>query len=146
MNDTIAKVYQTITVDDIPDSSTGYEGYYWLSDAERPVMVTPERPLDRSVFALPRDPFVVEANLYDATHKISIHIQYLNGAYQVTRFDLAGAEYEEQEYLAHDVAYEKYRMAEGWERVKDTGFSEVLGREVKVWQPVWEAFIGFVDQ
>ncbi|MEO1257798.1 MAG: TIGR04423 family type III CRISPR-associated protein [Bacteroidota bacterium] len=131
----MSKVYQHIPVTGIPDLQ--YDGYYWLSDAQKPVELTAEK-LDTSIFG--KLPFVVEANFYASTEKISIQVKHIDGAYQITKFDLREAKnITTASYLSHRTNAKKYFMVEGWEANVDPFLPEGMTTLV----PAWSAFAGF---
>jgi len=90
-----------ITITEIPQD--GLEGYYWLSNAEKPEVLERERG-DKFEPPTKNNPFIAEALLYDREKNISYHILHA-GEYSVFRYDLdnlpPGAKLCEVEYLPH---------------------------------------------
>jgi CRISPR type III-associated protein (TIGR04423 family) len=86
------------SLETLPDLN--YQGFIWLSDADKPIVLQNE-PFDLS--KIKTNPFIIEALLFNAEKEISIHIQH-TGNYQITeyhfnRFD--NAEVVDNEYLPH---------------------------------------------
>jgi len=133
------KNYQKITIAEIPNQ-LNFEGYYWYSDKQKPVILDNEK-IDKKTFtALP---FIIEGNFYAPKEQISIQVKNLNGTYHIAKIDLNLPEIilvEEKEYIAHDLkGIRKFKMKEAWQEVED----ELLeGMSTLV--PAWSAFSGFI--
>ncbi len=72
-----------------------YEGWYWLSDATKPVMLQ-----NASAFEAPLQgiPFVIEGQLYDKAAQRSISIRNVDGRCIITQYELddIGSEMEQE--------------------------------------------------
>lgn len=67
----------------IPEGN--YEGYYWVSDAPKPMKIQAGDSL-ASLKSVQKNPFIIEALLYDRQTQLSIHIQH-TGRQQITCYD-----------------------------------------------------------
>jgi CRISPR type III-associated protein (TIGR04423 family) len=65
--------------------SGDYEGYYWVSDNDKPERITGIRDLEK-LKSHSVNPFIMEALLFDRSANRSIHIQHA-GRYLITEFD-----------------------------------------------------------
>lgn len=79
-----------------------FEGYIWLSDQEKPILLRNET-FDFSKYEEGANPFIVEALLYNNNN--SVHIQH-TGRYVVKEFDFKhlenkGAVFEDVKFLPH---------------------------------------------
>jgi CRISPR type III-associated protein (TIGR04423 family) len=89
-----------------------YEGYVWLSDKTKP-LILPEEVFDFS--SIQNNPFVVEALLWNEDAGKSIHIMH-SGKYQIIEYNLKGLkaetrdEFIEKSYLTHRLGNVKKRM------------------------------------
>jgi CRISPR type III-associated protein (TIGR04423 family) len=86
------------SIKEIPNRN--YEGYVWLSDEKKPIML-PDELFDLT--AVKTNPFIIEALLYNKEENKSIHIQH-TGEYQIFEYDLKGIDdsnIEKKEYLPH---------------------------------------------
>ncbi len=62
--------------------STGtYTGYYWLSDADHPVILQ-NQPL---TYTPVLNPFIIEGHLFSAKDNASISIRHIDGQYHIYR-------------------------------------------------------------
>lgn len=127
--------FKKISIEEIPDH-IDFEGYYWYSDETKPHVITDEK-IDKNIFT--ELPFVVEANFYSDTEKLSIQVKNIDGQYYVGMVHLASID-NAQEYIAHDLDdINRFKMVEAWEEQED----ELL-EGMKVLVPSWTAFAGFV--
>lgn len=64
----------------------GVTGYYWMSDATRPVIVNEADRVPQSLVTLDPavNPFIVEAQLYDRARNKSYDVKYVDGRYVVS--------------------------------------------------------------
>ena len=88
-----------ITMDEIPED-VNFEGYYWLSDQDRPVVLF-DAPFKKSNT---NNPFIIEALLYDPIANASYHVRH-TGEYHVHKYSLNDlpetAEIQDVEFLPH---------------------------------------------
>ena len=63
-----------------------YEGYVWLSDAEKPIIL-PNSEFEFSKYTEQSNPFIIEALLFDKVNNKSIHIAH-TGKYHINEYDL----------------------------------------------------------
>lgn len=85
-----------------------YEGWFWLSDAQKPVMLR-GGSFDNDLLKEGRLPFVVEAQLYDRENNISISISAPEAQPIVTLTDLTELKEEDmirREYIPHRLPLE----------------------------------------
>lgn len=127
--------FKKISIEEVPDNIE-FEGYYWYSDEIKPRILNNEI-IDKSIF---KDlPFVIEANFYSASHKISLQVKNIDGEYHIGMIHLDSVD-DVQEYISHDLdGVKKFRMVEAWEEKED----ELL-EGMKVLVPSWNAFAGFI--
>lgn len=127
-----------ITINEI-DFSVPYEGYYWLSNEEKPRIVNSLIP--KGIFkALP---FVIEAHfLNDA--KESISVKNIDGIYLVFKTSLKNLPEDQittYEYLTHKLpSIEKIKTIQYWEESD----GDLLLENMKTLIPTWTAFAGFI--
>lgn len=112
-----------------------YQGYIWMSDAQKPLVIDGEYELEIADNAIP---FVIEGML--ATPDKSILIKYVDGKHLVKEFDLnSTAEYDVIEYAANrmegvgGLIFRRY-----WREVSD---SRCL--DMNVLTPAEQVFVGF---
>jgi CRISPR type III-associated protein (TIGR04423 family) len=131
-------MFNKININSLPKGN--FEGYFWYSNAENPLIQT-SGPIDVDIF---KDlPFVIEANFYDKALQISVSVRHSEGEYHITQYNLAqpteGLELDEVYYEGHDLKGHNYLMKEAWQPVSD----ELLAG-METLQPAWAAFAGFV--
>lgn len=125
----------------IPDSI--YEGYVWYSDQSEPKILKGERfsiDIDEK-----KNPFIVEAMLYDKKNAYSFSIKYVDGKY-IRQLNLV----RQEDFDNKDVDKKKYLASFGdnltlvflryWKPVAD---SNCEGMEML--QPEKLVFVGFED-
>ena len=80
-----------------------YEGYAWLSDKGKPEILR-NIAFDFSKYEDGKNPFIIEALLFDKANNKSIHITH-TGKYHIKEFDLndlpEGSELVDVKYLPH---------------------------------------------
>lgn len=108
------------TIPNIP-----YEGYIWLSDAKEPIMLFNETFNFKNVI---NNPFIIEALLYNAENKISVHIQHTDD-YQIFEYHLGEFDKEDfvdKEYLPHRLkGVQKVMFKQIWLPEKDMNCAEM---------------------
>lgn len=126
-----------ISIEEI-DYSLNYEGYYWYSNSDKPVL---NPKLSKEVFT--NLPFIIEGNFYCAEKEISINIKNIDGNYQIFQAELNGIAVDQitkQEYLAHDlIGISKIKMIQYW---KESDPDPLLS-DMTTLLPSWQAFAGF---
>lgn len=85
---------------EIPNNK--YDGYYWMSDEKEPHVLHNEE-FDKGLDPI-RNPFVIEAQLYDG--RMSYSVKFIEGEYVIVSTDLAqidlnGEAYTERTFLAN---------------------------------------------
>jgi CRISPR type III-associated protein (TIGR04423 family) len=129
--------YKKITKDELP-LNIFFEGYYWYANKEKPEIIIAE-PIQPEWF---KDlPFIVEANFYARTEKLSIQVKNIDGEYHIAQIDfnqLDDALIDKTVYIGHDTANRNYLMYEAWD-------IEVAADEMSPLVPTWSAFAGFVN-
>jgi CRISPR type III-associated protein (TIGR04423 family) len=124
------------SLSEIPD--VNYIGFYWLSDAEFPVMVTENKKFDSTHIKI--NPFIVEAMLWDDKSQKSIMISH-TGSYQIFEYNLKEIEGEfvEKEYFAHRLeGVSKVCFKQLWQTEKDLNCEDMQVLKMKA-----QIFIGF---
>lgn len=124
------------TVAEIPNGN--YQGYYWLSNAETPVMINGK--IDSTQIKI--NPFIIEGMLWDEKAKKSIMITH-TGSYQIFEYDLNEIEGEmvEKEYMAHRLnGVSKVCFKQLWQAEKD---ANCAGADMKVLKMKAQIFVGF---
>lgn len=116
-----------------------YEGYYWMSDEENPIVLVNEsfdlELKDRE------NPFVIEAQLFSKEKNLSYSIKYVDGRYIVGKFEnITPKEMAEaNNFLAHKMGkFTNLRFVQRWEAVEDA-FCEGMS----VLEPAGFVFVGF---
>lgn len=71
---------KTERINNIP-SGTTYQGYYWMSDATDPVLVKDAIPEFLSRLDANANPFIIEAQLFDYSNRLSYSVKYVDGSY-----------------------------------------------------------------
>ncbi len=124
-------------INEVPRGS--YSGYYWLSNAEKPVVVQgsfPEDILEKSL------PFVVEANLWDDGAGHSISIRHNGEKHIIVRYNLntpQGFEQHQVTFIAHRLPGKgRAKFVELWREETDE-----LCNGINTLKPYGRAFIGF---
>ncbi len=65
--------------------SAKYEGYIWYSNQKAPNVYDGEKMVEEMVLDKYSTPFIIEGNLWDKEHNLSIMIRYVDGAYLIRR-------------------------------------------------------------
>ena len=133
-----------ITIEQISFGLT-YEGYYWLSDAKKPIVLN-NKTVSKDIFA--QLPFIIEGNFYsDADGGVSINIKNIDGQYLITQVSFKDLITENlsdvQEYLPHDLenqGIKKIKLVQYWHESE----ADDLLAGMKTLIPAWLAFKGFV--
>ena len=124
--------------------SGNYIGYFWKSDAKEPEFLngTFDKDLDPS-----KNPFIIEAQLYDANAMLSYCIKYVDGEYlifehQVESTDFNQLDVEIKDFYAHRMKeHNRLQFLQYWKEVEDD-----LCENMKVLQPSELVFVGFNDK
>ncbi len=120
-----------------------YEGYYWYSNASKPIVLRQETISEALFTTLP---FIIEGNLYNEVMNISIHIKNIDGKYWITQANLNDVNpnnMTEKTYLPHDLnlkGIKKIKLVHYWQESEP---DELLAG-MRTLVPVWMAFKGFV--
>lgn len=121
--------------------SGNYTGYYWMSDAEKPVLVEhpeafPNEALSQMI------PFIVEGNLYDEVKKISIYIRHNGKGHVIYKYNLnnpSGFEMNMVSLIAHRLdGMGRVTFIELWKEEGDP-----LCENLKTLRPYARVFVGF---
>lgn len=133
----------------IPDIE--YVGYYWMSDKTEPKVIGdtkdhPTEKLPEKLWKCLKDPamnpFVIEAQLYSPTEKLSIGIKYVDGGYIISRCeepkDIPSDCVTLKRYVSNRMGGRRLLFRQYWEEKPDT-----LCDGMDVLQPAAMAFIGF---
>lgn len=124
-----------------------YTGYYWLSDRNKADLLS-NQEIELHYYesgGTPTNPFVVEANIYNATENISISVRHLDGKYLIILIEwnvpTDGEVYEHNLLGQSCFGGRKLRFREAWIPEVDE-YSE--GFEVLC--ASWIGFIGFGEE
>lgn len=119
-----------------------YQGYVWMSDDDEPEVINGE--FDGRVLNNEKNPFIIEALLYNESAALSYHIKYVDGEYKVieTKVDIEKMHGKTENYYANhkliDKEIVKLKFYREWNAVEDKACN---GWEVL--QPGKLVFIGF---
>jgi len=134
------------------DKNCKYEGYFWLSDENQPIVFTGEKTLNAECIAhkngnklinplLSKNPFLIEGQLFNRKDKISFSIKYIDGEYVIKKFSLSEEEIhnsDRQQYLSRRMNGRKLFFIQRWKEEKDAlceGFTVLIPRDF--------VFVGF---
>lgn len=130
-----------VTLSDINRDAT-YDGYLWLSDATEPVVLDGEK-LDSALLEQ-ENPFVIEAQLYDAAGSRSYAVRYADGRHVVTEFDAddinAAGRVTEKCFVPLRIKHRGLHFKQLWSPRGDE-----LCEGMPVLEPVAMIFVGFND-
>lgn len=94
----------------------GWEGYYWLSDQDRPCAIISTSDLEGNELS-----YVVEALLQQGDHRL--HIVHVGEGHQITHYDLSmvpsDAQVDMQDYYSHRLDHGRIRFRRIWLPEKD---------------------------
>lgn len=118
-----------------------FEGYYWLSNEDRPVNL--KGHLDDFKKSLdPIVPFIVEANLFNEKEQISISLKHIEGKYIITRVDLKqpkeNIQLSEEDSFKTIDGFNDIKVVNLWQAEED----ELL-EGMEVMTPLMTVFTGF---
>ncbi len=121
------------------DDTISYEGYYWLSNQDKPQLVMGSIPKD--IFK--NLPFVIEANFLGENNS-SINIKNIDGKYKVHIANLENItdkNVTSQQFLSHHLGtIKEIKIVQFWEE----GQPDEMLAGLKTLIPSWTAFAGFV--
>lgn len=117
------------------------EGYIWRSDAEIPVIITPDDVVELKNEEIP---FVIEGQLFDG--KTSYSIKYVDGNYLVKEYVVDSMDFNHmnnhiKHYQSHRMEGKILKFLEYWETRKDP-----LCLDMEVLQPTKVVFVGFEEK
>ena len=71
------------------DLTASYQGYIWLSDASKPIMLDNGKlkDTDKKYFSEGQNPFIIEGQLFDEKNKRSFSIKNVDGEMIVVEYD-----------------------------------------------------------
>ena len=121
------------------DFNLEYEGYYWYSGSEQPVVIR-NKKIDPSIFT--DLPFIIEGAFYCSSSNVSIRVRNIDGAYIISQFNLkdSNADHlDEKTYFSHDIEGGiKYKLVEAWKAELEPEMENM-----EILRPAWSAFKGF---
>ncbi|MDE6668211.1 MAG: TIGR04423 family type III CRISPR-associated protein [Muribaculaceae bacterium] len=133
---------KTEEINNIPEGL--YEGYYWLSDADKPVVINGS--FDGLKLDPDDNPFVIEAQLFDRKNNKSFSVKYTDGRYYAYRYDLTATESNNkkeevkvQKYCSNQMSDHPWLYFHQYWRAK----SDELCEGMDVLQPAEIVFVGF---
>lgn len=115
------------------------EGYIWMSNSQYPLVLDGRCVEAQDLCG--KNPFVVEANLYARTGKISYYVRYVDGVHYVHCYSLTEddiGKYATQVFHSVRMGNRELCFLDIWEEVADEA---CLG--MNVLQPATQVFIGF---
>ncbi len=121
-----------------------YTGYFWKSDSKEPEIVNGSFDQDLNPN---KNPFIIEAQLYDHNTMLSYSIKYIDGAYmimehQVHSLDFNSKNVEIKDFYTHRMKeHKRLQFLQYWQEVEDD-----LCESMKVLQPTEFVFVGFNDK
>ncbi len=136
------------TINKIPSGI--YDGYYWLSDENEPVVFEKSAlPSVLSDLDALCNPFIIEGRLFNTSSGDSLSINYVDGAYVVKKYKVSGEDIKIakakksdsivlKRYVANRMPGKKLTFLQYWKEVKDS-----LCAGMPVLQPADMIFIGF---
>lgn len=134
----------------IPQSHS-YEGYYWMSDADKPVIVSGALPKVLESLDPMCNPFVIEAQLYDTGGNVSYSVKYIDGQYHIYKFSevddrlkVATGKYDHitlKKYQSHRMDGRKLLFLQYWDAEEDALCAG--DKPMPVLQPGALVFVGF---
>lgn len=122
-----------------------YEGYIWYSDRKEPEVL--ESVTFEYIFDEQKNPFIIEACLYDEYAKVSYFIKYVDGKYVAYRFNNieigvrskgSDIEIEEHTFCANRMGNRMLVFQQWWREQPDC-----LCEGMKVLKPAELIFVGF---
>ncbi|MBR5373087.1 MAG: TIGR04423 family type III CRISPR-associated protein [Paludibacteraceae bacterium] len=122
-----------------------YVGYFWKSDAKDPQIVKGAFTEDLNPS---KNPFIVEAQLYDHDTMLSYSIKYVDGEYmilehQVLSTDFNRLDVEIKDFYAHRIdGHKKLQFLQYW---KENENGDSLCEDMQVLRPAEFVFVGFND-
>lgn len=117
-----------------------YVGYFWKSDAKEPQPVNGDFTEDLNPN---KNPFIVEAQLYDENTMLSYSIKYVDGEFfifehKVDALDFNRKDVEVKDFYAHRIdGYKKLQFLQYWQEKEDE-----LCEGMQVLQPAELVFVG----
>ncbi len=135
------------TINNIPPGI--YDGYYWMSDSNKPeVFENCSLPSILTDLDASKNPFIIEAQLYNKADKKSYSLKYVDGRYILRNFDLASRGngnistndscFTRKQYFANRMPEKKLIFRQYWEEKEDP-----LCEGMPVLQPAEMVFVGF---
>lgn len=134
----------------IPQSDS-YEGYYWMSDSDKPVIVSGGLPKELETLDPMCNPFVIEAQLYDKAGNVSYSVKYIDGQYHIYKFSevadqltVATGKYDHitlKKYQSHRMDGRKLLFLQYWDAEDDPLCAG--DKPMPVLQPGALVFVGF---
>lgn len=108
-----------ITIEEFLDLKGKYQGYIWLSDADKPVIIKDNICISTQMPKIHRN-FMVEALLYNKGNEKSIHLTHTQ-RYHINEFDLSiFRDTSDCEYIAHKLTgYRKIKFTAVYEDIAD---------------------------
>lgn len=131
---------KTEKINNIPAGS--YEGYYWLSNADKPVVI--DGYFNGLRLNSDDNPFVIEAQLFDRENNVSFSVKYVDGKYYAYCYKLNDAtddkeEVKVQKYCSNQMDDHQWLYFLQYWRTE----SDKLCDGMDVLQPAEMVFVGF---
>lgn len=131
---------KTEKINNIPAGS--YEGYYWLSNADKPVVI--DGYFNGLRLNSDDNPFVIEAQLFDRENNVSFSVKYVDGKYYAYCYNLNDAtgdkeEVKVQKYCSNQMSDHPWLYFLQYWRTE----SDELCDGMDVLQPAEMVFVGF---
>lgn len=133
---------KSLNIDELP-TTDGWEGYYWCSDAQKPMLINGDLFILKAVLEK-GFPFVVEGHV--ANGRQSISIRHNGQAHEIRQYELASfpeSQYKECAYLIRGSVLpgrEKVVFRDVWEEVPVEVWE---GENWQTLRPSARVFVGF---
>lgn len=117
-----------------------YTGYFWKSDSPKPEIVNGSFDQDLNPN---KNPFIIEAQLYDHNTMLSYSIKYIDGEYLIMEHQVNSLDFNNKDvFYAHRMkGHKRLQFLQYWQEVEDD-----LCEGMKVLQPAELVFVGFNDK
>lgn len=123
--------------------SGNYVGYFWLSNSTEPEEVNGAftQELDPN-----KNPFIIEAQLYDKDSMLSYSIKYVDGEHLIYEHKVESEDFnlkdvEMKNFISHRIkGHQQLKFLQYWREKKDA-----LCENMPVLQPAELVFVGFND-
>jgi CRISPR type III-associated protein (TIGR04423 family) len=126
------------------DLTASYQGYIWLSDASKPIVLDNGKlkDTDKKYFSEGQNPFIIEGQLFDEKNKRSFSIKNVEGRMIVVKYE-GDTDEEPQKFVPNSrmgLGDRKLKFLQKWEAEPN---ADCENMDVLV--PAGLVFLGFTD-